>query len=647
MSSLITALVLFSSSLSSLALNDWNTPCFQGRCSWDVPSDRNSSGNLQIWGSSQAISDITPAAGWTVLECDTESQTQDIRLLCNGNETETGCGHLLDSGMEGKIVRLPEECGAMPFARVAKSWVSENQTIPDSHVARLATSPSQVRAMSLDTDFGALDPSKYGSISFAVQLSNSPSVSSDFVSSAQRRRRHRHSYDTQALQRRNFFDDATEAFTFSKKFNKSKSVDLAPIDFDKSVSVYSGSLPSVVGNALPVTIDANVDAHMHMEIKLGAVMVGTILPPKLEQAAILADLNGNLDSTLRVNASGKATFSSPALTVFEIPLDGFSIAGVVQIGPSFTVTAQVTAALDVGIDGEFGLSYDMNNVSLVFPPGQGDSSAVATASSSNTPSFSPVGSVSSVSADTNITAHLTPAFVVGLSVFKEGANVTLALDSTATLELSGTLEPSNDNEATGCVDVRTGVDIFAAASASLFHLFDVSKKLDIFNKSFDVFNKCFDSGDGTSSNSTISSSAISTPAFSSTVSSSTIEQTVAATAAANGTSSLVTSTRTSTASSADITSSSVTSTASDAVQSTATPSSSASIDTFSTASAAATTTTSSDALPTVTPFSTSISDISAARRRHFGRDVHARRLGGTDGFVRVGRQSFERLTPAS
>ena len=55
------------------------------------------------------------------------------------------------------------QCGAMPFARVASEWTHENQTVPDSVAQKLrrrdGPTPT-VRGISLDTDFGQIDPSQ-------------------------------------------------------------------------------------------------------------------------------------------------------------------------------------------------------------------------------------------------------------------------------------------------------------------------------------------------------------------------------------------------------------------------------------------------------------------------------------------------------
>jgi hypothetical protein len=50
----------------------------------------------------------------------------------------------------------------MPFARVAKEWTHENQTIPDQIKAKMQKrdDESSVRGIRLDTNFAAIDPSQ-------------------------------------------------------------------------------------------------------------------------------------------------------------------------------------------------------------------------------------------------------------------------------------------------------------------------------------------------------------------------------------------------------------------------------------------------------------------------------------------------------
>ena len=60
------------------------------------------------WGSVNAISDITLAAGWRITTtCNSTSPNQVIQLVCEDNNPD--CNHLFQgSGAVNTIVRLPE-----------------------------------------------------------------------------------------------------------------------------------------------------------------------------------------------------------------------------------------------------------------------------------------------------------------------------------------------------------------------------------------------------------------------------------------------------------------------------------------------------------------------------------------------------------
>jgi hypothetical protein len=54
-----------------------------------------------------AITDITPAGGWEILDCHPNKTEQEIRLVCTSPSAE--CGHLFaNGGAEDKILRLPD-----------------------------------------------------------------------------------------------------------------------------------------------------------------------------------------------------------------------------------------------------------------------------------------------------------------------------------------------------------------------------------------------------------------------------------------------------------------------------------------------------------------------------------------------------------
>lgn len=194
---------------------------------------------LVQWGAPDAISDVTEAAGWHILGCDADKSDQDIRLVCeNGN----GCDHLYQSGAEGTVVRLPEsvrlssvrrrfssnaisKCGKGPFARITKSWLSEDQTIPTALARRLSRRglpQPEVKALHLNTNFNDGPSSKYaprlpclraiftyydrlGPVSFAISATPTGTERVLSVPRATSRRR-------RMLQRRGLFDSVKGVF---------------------------------------------------------------------------------------------------------------------------------------------------------------------------------------------------------------------------------------------------------------------------------------------------------------------------------------------------------------------------------------------------------------------------------------------------
>jgi hypothetical protein len=101
---------------------------------------------ISKFGAQNAIGDITPAGGWEIVSCDSDSMAQDITIVCQTSDDSGACAHLFsgpsgssssaaspaasaagtsgsalpsdgtEQGAVGKIVRLPEDvCFLLPF----------------------------------------------------------------------------------------------------------------------------------------------------------------------------------------------------------------------------------------------------------------------------------------------------------------------------------------------------------------------------------------------------------------------------------------------------------------------------------------------------------------------------------------------------
>ncbi|KAL0946476.1 hypothetical protein HGRIS_012693 [Hohenbuehelia grisea] len=165
--------------------NDWSKACFDGECAYDLISEEQS-GTIKFVGAPNAIADITPAAGWVVLDCDANAAAQEIRLVCKSDNTEeAGCDHLFrGDGPEHKYVRLPEHCSSMPFARIAKHRVADNQDIPghvQHKISRRDGIAPQVFVVNIDQDFSKVEESKYGKVIVAMAGIGFPGIETNFA----------------------------------------------------------------------------------------------------------------------------------------------------------------------------------------------------------------------------------------------------------------------------------------------------------------------------------------------------------------------------------------------------------------------------------------------------------------------------------
>jgi hypothetical protein len=119
------------------------------------------------------VADLSQASGWEILDCpsDWDKGSVDVRLVCTTSDPEANCHHVIEEGAENTIVRLPSNCGAGPFARVAQWTVSKDQSIPSGSVAdrklRRRNLTPEVVAATLDYRFTAI-PADRGTVTFDV-----------------------------------------------------------------------------------------------------------------------------------------------------------------------------------------------------------------------------------------------------------------------------------------------------------------------------------------------------------------------------------------------------------------------------------------------------------------------------------------------
>ncbi|KAF7319629.1 hypothetical protein HMN09_00303300 [Mycena chlorophos] len=422
------------------AANDWSVPCITGSCSYDLPTNGTASGTVTIWGATDAISDITTAAGWEILDCDSAAQSQTIRLVCTSANT-TNCEHLYSSnGAVNKVVRLPETCGASAFARVALAYTPADQTLPSDIAARVVRrdgSQPVVRALQLDTNFLAVDYSQTGAINIALQAANTPGATSATPLNVVPPSRRSSRLSQRTLQ--GFVQNSIRALELdTNPVDINQNFTLTPLNFDKNIQLFNQSIDCSPVNA---EVSANLDGNANAVATVGVAVSGTLVPPKFTDFAITTTLNGSIGGTLNLNAAASGSVDTGNITLINLPLAGIDFPGVLTIGPTFEVNVGLTSSLDLDLDLKVGINLNVDNAQIVFPPPQNTvESAFSIGDTPLTISASP-----NVQATGDVTVHLIPSLNFGISALDVAtAQVFAAIDTSATLSLNldGSLDAS-------------------------------------------------------------------------------------------------------------------------------------------------------------------------------------------------------------
>ncbi|KAF7319637.1 hypothetical protein HMN09_00304100 [Mycena chlorophos] len=451
--------------LLSLVLTPRTTgmcPALPGECSYDLTTNGTASGTVTIWGSSSAISDITTAADWEIVECDPHATTQTIRLVCK-SENSANCNHLYGGhGAVNKIVRLPEHCGPNAFARISSASIPTNQTIPASVEGKLSRRNGwrpQVKSLTLDTNFAAVDHSKTGVINIAIQAANVPGVESSapltrrstvpsrfsrrgFLSSIG------HAISSAAGSVGNAVSSAASsvgndvssaassvgnAISSATSVSDDKTFTLSPVSLSKSITLLD---ESVTCGDVTAKLSASLDAVAQATASIGVVASGTLIPPELKEFGIISSLTGSVSGTLDLSADVAGSVDSGSISLLNLGIPGLDIPGVLTIGPSFQVNAELTGSFDVNLDMSVGLNIDIQNAQIAFPPGSAANPAASAFSIGDAPlslSASP-----SITATGTLAAHLIPSLNFGISAFDNTASATIYVnvDTSASLLLS-------------------------------------------------------------------------------------------------------------------------------------------------------------------------------------------------------------------
>ncbi|KAI5115299.1 hypothetical protein M0805_000544, partial [Coniferiporia weirii] len=404
---------------------DQSKPCFHGVCSFDIPPSHDSvGGTLVVTGAPYAISDISPSSGWEILDCSPEvdhAGTLRVHLACAGDSV--GCAYLYERGAEHTLVRLPDDCGEAPFARVASATAFDDLSPLDlpPHVLdaldRRGINHGKARILTLDTEYAGASHSKHGPVSFVVVGSTVPGFSaSEYIDASV--------FARQRGNNRNLARDINDALEEMLLINEDASWAIPALNVNRTLSIFNGSVPCA--GREDAVVNVGVHARADANVTLGLSAVGTFFPPRVTRVGVYAGMTAEFDSELDILATATGSLDTGAIGIFSADLPTLGVKGILSITPTFDVSISARASIDTALDARLGATYRVDTLRLVIPSQEGAPSAAVSPAASNLQLSMRPG----VASNASLEAHLVPTLGISVTAFGDNiASVALAVDT--------------------------------------------------------------------------------------------------------------------------------------------------------------------------------------------------------------------------
>ncbi|THG96438.1 hypothetical protein EW026_g5395 [Hermanssonia centrifuga] len=380
-------------------------------------------GLVVIDGPDHYVSDLTRRSNWELIGCHPTEETQNVRAVCTKGQNDASCNHVFIRAAEDTIVKMPNNCGPGPYARIV--------SLTPSKTARLSKRVQQldesirpiVYDLIFDYKFNEIRaPADMEPALLRIDVTNIPGYWDEIVTGTTRRRDLLN--DPQMIKRgleeRWFgaFDDWL-AKTTQVKSDTSARLDMqqafSTTLFSASQNCASEDGSTQFASSLNVAVHGNAQAH----VTFGLYVQGHVLPsPSIDAAYVYIVSQATANLGFEVTGKASVTYDPGQVKMIpEIAWPGLSVPG----------TFSLTSNWDTG---EFYYSV-----------GTGDQHQEAAKSDPQFATDWQVTPHADVQLDGNLAVHVIPTASLGINILSGliNAQANLVLDGSVYVDLSASL----------------------------------------------------------------------------------------------------------------------------------------------------------------------------------------------------------------
>ncbi|OKL57184.1 hypothetical protein UA08_07332 [Talaromyces atroroseus] len=291
---------------------------------------------------------------------------QCINLYADANP----CTSIFKGGAPNTIVKMPENVGAGPYARViGLSPLSSNEmNLPPR-------STDEVYELKVDYDFAAAAADEKGDVYFRIDYTNLQGYWDEIT-------------DTPAKHKRWFgtFDNWLKKMTTIVKTGS------LPLEYQEHIKLFHAQEYCPKWN-LNATFDVDAFLRLGLYNQYGYYFEGSTLPtPEVISAYGYFSIQPAAVVLMTVRANAIMQSSTGPTKLFSVGFPGMSVKGLISIGPEMLLLGQLDASLSVSGELNAGISVDFSRTEVYFPQdaaGEADTVDPSNDNRTQTYSFNP------------------------------------------------------------------------------------------------------------------------------------------------------------------------------------------------------------------------------------------------------------------